>query len=100
MRPEPPRVIGEVITMFVVVRHHEVVIDEQTVRDKQVVGLVSNRRELLPGMDRNTGDERERARDAWCEPWVEDETNTTRTNLTQQLWQHVQGDCSPGEPDE
>ena len=41
MRHEPPGVVGQVISLFVVVRHLEVVIDKQAVRDEQVVRLVS-----------------------------------------------------------
>jgi hypothetical protein len=57
------------------------VINEQAVRDEQVVRLVSSRRELLLVVDRNTGDERESARDARCDAWFEEETNVASIDL-------------------
>ena len=100
MRPDSPRVIDQVITVFVVVRHLEVVINEQAVRDEQLVRLVSSRRQLLPVVDRNTGDERESARDPRCDAWFEEETDATSIDLPEQTWQRTEGDCHPCQTDD
>ena len=100
MRSEWPGVIPLVVSLFVVVRDLEVVIYDQAVRDEQVVRLVSGRRELLLGVDRNRGDKRERARDVRRDPCVEQETNGTSIAVTQQPRQCTQTDCGPTKKDD
>ena len=100
MRSEWPGVIRQVVSLFVVVRDLEVVIDDQAVRDEQVVRLVSGGRELLLGVDRNRGDKRERARDVRRDPCVEQETNGTSIDVTPQPRQCAQTDCGPTKKDD
>jgi hypothetical protein len=100
MRPERSGVVGQVVGLFVIVRHREVVIREQALRDEQIVRLVSSRRELLRGVDRNRGDERERARDARCDACVEKEPHGLSIDMTQQPGQYTQADCNPNKKDD
>jgi hypothetical protein len=70
------------------------------VRDEQIVRLVPNRRELLLVVDRDAGDERQCARDVGCDAWVEEQTNATSIDVTQQPEHGTQADCNPNEKDD
>jgi hypothetical protein len=100
MGPERAAVVGPVVAAFVVVRHLNVAVDKQAVRDEQVVRLVSNRRELLLVADGKSGDERERACGARGGPCVEDEANQASVAVTQQMGQRTQGDGNPCKTDD